>query len=138
MIIAKSIPQENGRLLLVFEGPKEIKSIEATSMFDAQRIVDFHNRKYILEKMSSWLHQRKYAMSMMAGTEERLKDIQAIEMGLAYRKHASLGNICAYLHLVEPQIRLLIPPVKSAHYKIFYTTILPILRFATGKEIINE
>lgn len=140
MIIANSIPQENGKFLLVFHGPKSLEPVTATSLEDAQRIVDFINRRYIVENLFSWLHQRKYALSISTDGSNRHKilAIDTIEMGLTHRKHASLKNICAFICLSEDNIRLAIPSPSSRHFKYFHKTILPILRFATGKEFLPD
>jgi len=140
MITANSIPQENGKFLLVFHGPKSLEPITATSLEDAQRIVDFINRRYILENLISWLHQRKYALSMISdgSQQNKLLVIEMLEMGLNYRKYASLRNVCAYICLSEANLKLIIPSSSSRHYKYFHNTILPILRFATGKEILQD
>lgn len=140
MIIAKSIPQQNGKFLLEFQGPKTLNPVIATSLEDAQRIVDFINRKYIIENLTSWLHQRKYAIAMFNDSHNRNKivAIDTLEMGLNHRKYASLRNICAFITSSESYFTDIIPSQSSRHYKYFSKTILPILRFATGKDILPD
>jgi hypothetical protein len=130
MITANYIEAPNGYYCLELNFPASPRKEYATvhGWENAQRLIYFHNRKYITSKLKSWLGQRVYAARMGNNTSLVNSLLQAQNMIIFYEQ-TNLDNICKMVDKHAEYFKSFAPGSDSAHRKHYLTTILPIITF---------
>lgn len=90
---------------------------------EARRMLQFENRKYIIETMVAWLKQRQHALnSSSENANELINKLQFI-------RKASITCICKSIDEARKDFESLRPSETSTCFSYYQNAILPILDF---------
>ena len=129
MIIAQATPYPNFMSLeIIYPDTKQHEFKNVATLEDANRLIYFLNRKYILEKLKSWLKQRRFAIQMTSN-RSRSMEVAKMLVLLNYYDHAGLHVLCAFITKHRSVIETLVPPLTSVHYNHYQNQIKPIIDF---------
>jgi len=130
MITANCIKAPDNYFLVRLNYPannrKEYTTVKG--MENVNRIIYFHNRRYIVEKLSSWLRQRMYVADITNNTGLLASAAQLYTV-VQFHQNASLIGVCGIIFKNAERFKAIAPGEQSKHFKHFNSIILPILNF---------
>jgi hypothetical protein len=112
---------------IIYPGKAPKQFATAANTGEAKRLVYFHNRKYIIEKLSSWFSQRMYCRDKFHVPV--IKEAAELKVLLASYKDTSLHNLCKVVADHSAAIWSVAPGKQSGHRAYFESTIIPIINF---------
>jgi hypothetical protein len=95
---------------------------------EAERLVYYHNRRYILDKINSWLNQRKIAVKQ-SPDKSRLLKVATMQVLISSYRDKSLYQLCKMIKQHDDYFKAISPEPGSSHYPYYKNTILPILGY---------
>lgn len=95
---------------------------------EADRLVRHHNRKYMVDRLQSWLRQRKEAVKHSPDAS-KIMLIAQLQVLLGYHQHASLKSLCAAIAKHAEYFEKVSPSESSRFYGHYTTVIQPILAY---------
>lgn len=130
MIKSEIVPLQNDTFLVRFSDPDEKLEKKqftmAQSQEDYQRRLDFMNRKFITEKLTSWIKQRSKALPDL--------DTRNLLSWMGPISKASLSNVCEFVTRKRSDFENAAPAMNSPCYPYYKNTIVLILDFCAGVE----
>lgn len=139
MIVAEA-QQRNNLLVLYFRYPNgsTVGPVTARNESDARRLVYFHNRVYINDKLKAYLNMRLYAYQV-AGLRftVHVKTANDLLLQLTVFDKTSMHRICQWVLLHEDAFKLIAPREASKHHKFYASTIAPIMEFCREMEAVH-
>ncbi|MBS7565132.1 hypothetical protein KHS38_12025 [Mucilaginibacter sp. Bleaf8] len=133
MIITANYTEHNGYTALQINYPHGTQFVNVPGgLGEAERLLYYHNRKYITDKLNSWLNQRKKAVKL-SPDKSKVLTVAQLQVLLSYYRENSLRQVCIKIkehrHLIEA-----IAPDSGMHYNYYNKVIKPILQFCAEVE----
>src|ERR1700754_5031121 len=122
-MITVTATEKSNKLFLVETSEKvkgKMQFKDDVTMAEASRLHYFWTREFILEKMNSFLKQRKKAYELV-GHAKMYRSAETILSRIDQRRYASLNSICMLIKSMEGDIMLVAPGDHSAHYHYYST-----------------
>jgi hypothetical protein len=104
---------------------------------EAQRLVYFLTRRYILEKLRGWLKQRREALRN-TGSGQKFADASKLLVLLNYYDHAALLGLCHFISLHINMFEAIAPVETSRQFGHFEKIINPILSYCRKMDENNK
>jgi len=129
MITANAVPYANFmHLEIIFPDKKQHELKTVANLQEANRLIYFLNRKYILSKLTSWLKQRRFALQSSPDNGRTLEAAKLIVL-LHYYENAGLHVLCQFIINHKTIIETVAPGNHSSQYNHYKNIIQPILVF---------
>ncbi|HEY4148925.1 MAG TPA: hypothetical protein VGM41_08350 [Chitinophagaceae bacterium] len=116
------------KLNFSYPGGGIIGPFTVADMSEAKRLLYFHTRNYILDKLKGWLNQRIRALTA-AGEYLRADKANELQQRLINFTDTSFFRLADFLIKQESKILFVAPGQKSRNYNYYHDNILPILEY---------
>ena len=129
MIIANAKPFDGGlQLELKYPNNQPSQFAQVSTIAEGERLLNYHNRKFISDKLCSWLRQRTKAGVILR--QKLTVETAQLQVLLALNRNSSLDGLCRIVSTHRFEFERLAPPITSAQCHPYYVgTIVPILNF---------
>lgn len=129
MITANATPYPCFMYLeIIYPGRKHRECKAVKDEQEANRLIAHLNRKYIYEKLSSWLRQRRFALQQSTAIAKK-PEVARLLIMLNYYEKKELQGLCKFVNEHKAIIEMVAPPPSSTFHNHYSKVIQPIIAF---------
>jgi hypothetical protein len=124
-----------GAILVELSYPNTVVKRYATvpNPGDVDRLVHHHSRKYVIEKLKSWLSQWKVALKVTE-SPTKINEVAQLQVLVNYYQQASLEAIKVAINRHSIVFAYVAPSENAKLYNYYTNTIKPILEYCESNE----